>query len=180
MALGRPTWLALGLLLLSFHPALAQGPGSEVPVRPASTLDVVGAIEREPGQIVFVGSYLRHRMIAEALHAALTKRGLAVYILTSYHTYLDPNSYFIGLYLAGAKLFLGETRAYYLIAGNQVFTGRGLGVKGEAIMKLEGDRALKEADAAVKAFERAQPLSVDARAIVLHYLQEMKRERNKR
>jgi len=170
----KRSWLLPLLLLLLFALPLAFG---QAPTPSLSVLEAVKAIEKETGQIVVVGSYLRAPLIAQALHTAVTKRNVSVYILTSYYTYLDPPSYFLGLYLAGAKLFLGSPKEYYLVAGGQVLKGRGLGVPGGPIIRVEGSEAAAEAEVARKLFEKASQLTVDPSEIVLHYAREYKRNK---
>jgi hypothetical protein len=64
-------------------------------------------------EVVYVGGYLRDGTLAQALLEAL-KRGVVVRLYTSGYTYLDDRSYFLGLYLAGARLYLGLVPRYYL------------------------------------------------------------------
>jgi hypothetical protein len=87
-------------LLLALSPALAFHPAAKVAEARA--------------EAIYVGGYLRDGTLAQALLKAL-KRGVVVRLYTSSYTYLDDRSYFLGLYLAGAKLYLGLVPRYYLV-----------------------------------------------------------------
>jgi hypothetical protein len=87
-------------LLLVFSPALAFYPAAKV--------------SEARAEVIYVGGYLRDGTLAQALLEAL-KRGVVVKLYTSSYTYLDDRSYFLGLYLAGAKLYLGLVPRYYLV-----------------------------------------------------------------
>jgi len=93
----RPVLLLLSLLT---SPALALYPAAKVTEARA--------------EVVYVGGYLRDGTLAQALLEAL-KRGVVVRLYTSGYTYLDDRSYFLGLYLAGARLYLGLVPRYYLV-----------------------------------------------------------------
>jgi len=91
---------AIACLLLLFSPALAFYPAAKVTEARA--------------EVIYVGGYLRDGTLAQVLLEAL-KRGIVVRLYTSSYTYLDDRSYFLGLYLAGAKLYLGLVPRYYLV-----------------------------------------------------------------
>jgi len=91
---------AVTCLLLLFSPALAFYPAAKVTEARA--------------EVIYVGGYLRDGTLAQVLLEAL-KRGVVVRLYTSSYTYLDDRSYFLGLYLAGAKLYLGLVPRYYLV-----------------------------------------------------------------
>lgn len=113
------------LALLLSLPAFAQ----QSPP-PVSRPEVVAAILQAQRSVVLTASYLRYRDIAEALHRRATQ-GLYVAVLTSPYTYLDPQSYFLGLHLAGAKIYLGQPTEYILVVDDQpLYRGRGLGATG--------------------------------------------------
>ena len=119
--------------------------------------------------VVYVGSYLRHPQVAQALHRLVTKQGGTVALLTSPYTYLDKASYFLGLYLAGAYLYLGPVDEYFLIVNNQVaFRGRGLGASGP-LERLEGEEVAAALARVREALRRSSPFLYSPEAIVLHF-----------
>jgi hypothetical protein len=91
---------AIVFLILALSPALAFYPAAKVTEARA--------------EVIYVGGYLRDGTLAQVLLGAL-KRGVVVRLYTSSYTYLDDRSYFLGLYLAGAKLYLGLVPRYYLV-----------------------------------------------------------------
>lgn len=121
-------------LLLSLSAFAQQSPP------PVSRPEVVAAILQAQRGVVFTASYLRYRDIAEALHRRATQ-GLYVVVLTSPYTYLDPQSYFLGLHLAGAKIYLGQPTEYILVVDDQpLYRGRGLGATGSITPIPEKER----------------------------------------
>ena len=90
----------LASLVLLLPPALAFYPAAKVTEARA--------------EVIYVGGYLRDGTLAQVLLEAI-KRGVVVRLYTSSYTYLDDRSYFLGLYLAGAKLSLGLVPRYYLV-----------------------------------------------------------------
>lgn len=122
---------ALLLLAVFSSPALALYPAAKVTEARA--------------EVVYVGGYLRDGTLAQALLEAL-KRGVVVRLYTSSYTYLDDRSYFLGLYLAGARLYLGLVPRYYLVVdGTPVAWGEREGelkeIPPEATRAVQGDLA---------------------------------------
>ena len=76
------------------------------------------AVREAQGEVVYVGGYLRDRALAQAMLQALN-RGVTVHLYTSSYTYLDDLSYYLGLYLAGARLYLGLVPRYYLFVDGE-------------------------------------------------------------
>ncbi len=125
------------LLLLAFLPS------------PALALYPPAKVAEARAEVVYVGGYLRDGTLAQALLEAL-KRGVAVRLYTSGYTYLDDRSYFLGLYLAGARLYLGLVPRYYLVVdGTPVAWGEREGELKE--VPPEAMRAAREDLARVRA-----------------------------
>ena len=99
---GVKTLLGMALPVLTLSTAYAQEP-------PTPTL----ALRQARAEVVYMGSYLRNRAHAETLRLLLNQGGV-VKLYTSSYTYLDGGSYFLGLYLAGAELYLGAVPQYFL------------------------------------------------------------------
>lgn len=121
------------LLLLAFLPS------------PALALYPPAKVAEARAEVVYVGGYLRDGTLAQALLEAL-KRGVAVRLYTSGYTYLDDRSYFLGLYLAGARLYLGLVPRYYLVVdGTPVAWGEREGglkeIPPEAMQTVQGELA---------------------------------------
>jgi hypothetical protein len=121
------------LLLLAFLPS------------PALALYPPAKVTEARAEVVYVGGYLRDGTLAQALLEAL-KRGVVVRLYTSGYTYLDDQSYFLGLYLAGARLYLGLVPRYYLVVdGTPVAWGEREGelkeIPPEAMRTVQGDLA---------------------------------------
>lgn len=112
--------------------------------REVSLSEVTEALQSATANVVWVGSYLRTRPLAEALRQARAA-GTPVILLTSGYTYLDGSSYFVSLYLAGCSLFLGVPDEYMLDTGSRLFYGPGLGRGGEIYEATGEERARKRA-----------------------------------
>uniref|UniRef100_A0A7C5VIP8 Uncharacterized protein n=1 Tax=Thermus caliditerrae TaxID=1330700 RepID=A0A7C5VIP8_9DEIN len=154
--------MARYLLLLAFllAPALAQG---------MALLEAAAAVRSANSLVVFVGSYLRQRVLAEALHGKATSKTASVALVTSPYTYLDGASYWLGLHLAGARLYLGRVEEYLLVVDRTVvFSGRGLGGTGE-VRRLEGEEAEKALQLAEKRLREAVPLAVPPENLVEYF-----------
>ena len=147
------------LVLLLFLPSvLAQSTG-----RAEAVLALAQA-----KSAVFVGGYLRHPDLARALHGLLL-RGGSVVLLSSAYTYLDPRSYFLGLHLGGAQVYLGRPEEYYLaVDGVPLFRGRGLGANGNVYPIPEGERAAIWRTIG-QALAKATPLTATPEDIVRHF-----------
>lgn len=151
-------------LALAFFLLLLPGVGQEMGV-----LEAAAAVRSANNVVVFVGSYLRQRLLAEALHAKAVSGGISVGLVTSPHTYLDGRSYFVGLYLAGARLYLGRVEEYLLVVDRStVFSGRGLGGTGE-VRRLEGEEAERAIQLAERRLREAVPLAVPVENIVEYF-----------
>lgn len=82
------------------------------------------ALRQARGEVIYMGSYLRNRAHAEAMRLLLNQGGV-VKLYTSSYTYLDSGSYFLGLYLAGAELYLGAVPQYFLrVDGKWTYAGK--------------------------------------------------------
>lgn len=108
-----------------------------------SLVEVTEAL-RSATSVVWVGSYLRVRPLAEALRQAQVS-GPPVMLVTSGYTYLDGSSYFVSLYLARVSLLLGVPDEYMLDTGSRLFYGPGLGRGGDIYEAVGEERDRKRA-----------------------------------
>lgn len=155
--------LLLLFLIPSLAPALAQAVSVSIP-RAEAVAAILGARE----SVFLSATYLRHYDLASALHKKAVA-GTPVLILTSGYTYLDPASYFLGLHLAGAKVYLGVPPQYILVVdGLPLYRGRGLGASGPIEAIPEGERG-KALDAFRVALAEARPLIASPEDIVRHF-----------
>lgn len=149
-------------LLALYSLALAQG---VVERRPA---EVIQSANRD---VLLMASYLRNQFVAEALLEVMRK-GVRVRILSSPYTYLDANSYFLSLYLAGAQLWLGLPNEYLLVVdGRDVYTGRGLGLIGEPFMQVSADTASEKLRMVGAALGRSIPFTYSKFDIARYFLE---------
>jgi len=126
-------------------------------------------------EIIWAGSYLRDPLLAEALRRKVLE-GVNVYLLTSPYTYLDPQSYFLTLYLAGAHLYLGAPQKYVLVVdGVARLEGRGVGVPGESVRAPRSPAAtLREVQ---EALAKAQRLTASPTEVVHELLRRSPKRR---
>ena len=118
--------------------------------------------------VVWVGSYLRSRPLAEALRQARVA-GTPVILVTSGYTYLDGSSYFISLYLARCSLFLGVPDEYILDTGNRLFYGPGLGRGGE-IYEAVGEEGTRKRTHLLELLRGAQIMPYTPERILRYWL----------
>lgn len=134
--------------------------------------DALAAVESAQTEVLWAGSYLREPLMADALRRKVVQ-GVRVWLVTSPYTYLDESSYFLSLYLAGAELYLGVPREYLLAVDGAVrFRGRGLGVPGNPIQKVEGEREARRLLAEV--LREAQPFGVSPERVALYLLRQVR------
>lgn len=106
-----------------------------------SLVEVTEAL-KSATSVVWIGSYLRVRPLAEALRQVRVS-GIPVMLVTSGYTYLDGSSYFVSLYLARCSLLLGVPDEYMLDTGSRLFYGPGLGRGGDIYEAVGEERSRK-------------------------------------
>lgn len=145
--------LLLGLLL-------ASSPGF------GGRLELLADLDGARSQVIYVGTYLRDRMVAQSL-LSLLNRGGKVYLYVYPPAFEDRKSYFLSLYWAGAQVYLTSFPRYYLLIDGQIlYAGPSL----EKLEKVQGEKAkgyLRELESIL---QRAAPLRESPVDFLWHWL----------
>lgn len=132
----------------------------------------VAAISDARREVVVVASYLRDKAVAEALRQAITQ-GVRVELVTSPYTYLDGSSYFLSLYLAGARVWLGYPSDYLLfVDGSRVYRGKGLTQAGGGLVEVSAEELPAMEAKLRQAKQVGQPLLASPSQIVQYLIKD--------
>jgi Archaeal transcriptional regulator TrmB len=124
--------LRIRVAVTLFALACSSAALAQLPTQPLTVADAAAHISEAQSELLVVLTMVQNHTIAQALHDAAYKRGIAVYILVPLSEIESPSSEINSLIPAGAKVRVTEVDDNLIVVDRrEILKGEALAVTGE-------------------------------------------------